>query len=231
MTQNKVIIIIGLGTFGLALCRELSKDSDVSVIAIDKSEKQIELIKEFVAQAIQMNSTEEDAFKALPLNTIDTAVVAMGDNIESSILTTAILKKNNVSSIIARATTPIHASILHQIGATEVINVEADSGKRLASRLISPEIMEQVQISGELVLTELPLPRIFYGKKLIELNLRNKYNINVVCIKRKIHDIDRFDNPMVREEVLFPRPDDQLNEGDFLMVIGRSDDINVLMEL
>lgn len=231
MEQNKVIIIIGLGTFGLALCRELSERSDVYVIAIDKSEKQIELIKESVAQAIQMNSTEEDAFRALPLNTVDTAIVAMGEDIESSILTTAILKKNNVSSIIARATTSIHASILQQIGATEVINVEADGGKRLASRLISPDIMEQVKISGELVLTELPLPRIFSGKKLTELNLRSKYNINVVCIKRKIHDIDRFDNPMVRDEVLFPRPDDKLNDGDFLMVIGRNDDINVLTEL
>ncbi|MBO5288675.1 MAG: TrkA family potassium uptake protein [Spirochaetales bacterium] len=231
MAQNKVITIIGLGTFGIALCKELAKSNDVYVIAIDKSEKQIEQIKEFVAQAIQMNSTEEDSFKDLPLNTIDTAIVAMATDIESSILTTAILKKNNISNIIARATSSIHASILQKVGATEVINVEADGGKRLASRLISPDIMEQVQISGELVLTELPLPRAFFGKKLIELNLRSKYNINVVCIKRKIHDIDRFDNPMVREEVLFPRPDDKLNEGDFLMVIGRNDDINILREL
>lgn len=231
MAQNKTILIVGLGTFGIALCRELTNSNDVYVIAIDKSEKQIELIKESVAQAIQMNSTEEEAFRSLPLNTVDTAVVAMGDNIEASILTTAILKKNNIPTIISRATTPIHASILHQIGATEVINVEASGGKRLASRLISPDVMEQVQISGELILTELPLPRAFIGKKLIELNLRSKYNINVVCIKRKIHDIDRFDNPMVSEEVLFPRPDDQLNEGDFLMIIGRDDDINVLREL
>lgn len=231
MAQNKTIIIIGLGTFGLAVCRELSKFNDTYVIAVDKSEKQIELIKESVNLVIQMNSTEEDSFKDLPLNTIDTAIVAMATDIESSILTTAILKKNNISNIIARATSSIHASILHKVGATEVINVEADGGKRLASRLISPDIMEQVRISGELVLTELPLPRTFIGKKLIELGLRNKYNINVVCIKRKIHDIDRFDNPMVSEEVLFPRPDDKLNEGDFLMIIGRDDDINVLREL
>lgn len=227
--KNKVIGIIGLGTFGIELCSELSKRG-VKVIAIDKTERRIEKIKEIVDQTILIDSTDEEAIKKLPLDTIDIAVVAMAEDIEASILTTVILKKNNVPQIVSRASSEIHALILQQVGATEIINIEVEEGKRIANKLVSPNVMEQIPISKDFILTEFPTPKAFINKTLLELDLRNKYNISVVSMKRTTHDIDEFDNPIIREEIIFPDPHEKLLSTDILIVVGNENKINQIKE-
>lgn len=229
MANNKVFAVIGLGTFGVELCLELSRKGG-KVIAIDKNTKQIEKVKEFVYQAILIDSTDEDVVKKAPLESVDIAVVAIAEDIQSSILTTAVLKRVNVPHIIARASSEIHAQILGQIGATEVINIEVEEGKRMATKLISPNVIEQIQLSDNFVFAEIMTPKFFIGKTIPELDIRNKYNISVVTIKRKGHDIDEFGNPKSRETIIFPDPHEKLQETDILVIVGEEQSINKLKE-
>jgi trk system potassium uptake protein TrkA len=116
--KQKVFAVIGLGTFGVRLCEELGTKGG-KVLAIDNQEKLIEKVKDFVSQSILMDSTDEDAMSQVPFEDVDTAVVAIGDNLEASIITTAILKKIGIPRILARSVTDIHRRILDKSGPTK----------------------------------------------------------------------------------------------------------------
>ena len=136
MPKNKVFAVFGLGAFGLEVCRVLAEKGS-TVIAIDNKVGQIEKIKNLVTQAVLIDSTDEESLRAAPIEDVDTAIVGIGENIESSILTTAILKKVGVPHIIARAISEIHAQVLRQVGASDVINIEIEErrvGKECRSR-------------------------------------------------------------------------------------------------
>lgn len=230
MAKEKNYAIFGLGTFGFEICTELV-DQGCRVVAIDSDFALIEKIKDRVMHAIQIDSTDEDAFNNLPLENIDVAIVAIGDNLESSIITTALLKKMNIPYVIARARSDIHAAVLKQIGADEIINLEIEEGKRIAHRLVYPNIIERIPISKDLVFAEIVVPKNFIGKNMQKLNLRNKYNINVISIKRYELMIDEMGNPVKNEIVILQKPTDILQKNDILIVIGNNKDIESLKEL
>ena len=154
MAKERVFAVFGLGTFGAEVCRVLAEKGG-KVIAVDRDPDVVEKNKNIVTQAVLMDSTDEEALKNLALDEIDVAIVVIGENLDASILTTALLSKLGVPYIIARAITDIHAQILKQVGATENINIEINSGRELATRLISPDILENIPISAELKLVEL----------------------------------------------------------------------------
>ena len=125
MVKGKIFAVIGLGSFGFEICREISGKGG-KVIAIDNDPKKIDKIKDLVMQAILIDSRDEESLAKASLENIDVAVVAIGENLESSIITTALLKKLNIPQIISRASSDFHALVLKQIGATEIINLEID---------------------------------------------------------------------------------------------------------
>ena len=227
MSQERVIAVFGLGTFGSEVCRVLA-EKGCKVIAIDKNPQLIEKIKNTVTQAVLIDSTDEESLKNLPLDTIDIAVVAIGEDLDASILTTAILNKLGTPYIISRALTNIHGQVLKQVGAAEIINIEINEGTVLANRLVSPDILENISVAGNLKLVELVLPDNFKGKALKSLELRKKFNINVICIKRIHTEIDNLGNPINEEDVFIPQPDDTLQQGDIIVLIGSESDINNL---
>lgn len=229
MAPERVFIVVGLGTFGSEVCRVLS-DKGGKVIAVDRSPDRIERMKDIVTQAVLMDSTDEEALRSLPLDTVDVAVVAMASNQEASILTTALLKKLDLSSIIARAVTDIHAQVLRQVGATEVINIELDEGREIAERLISPDVLERIPLSKDQVLAEIRAPKSFVGKSLVALELRRRHNINVVSIKRTETAIDDMGNPVPQEEAFSPGPQEIVRAEDILVCIGDNEEIDALRE-
>jgi trk system potassium uptake protein TrkA len=229
MAKEKVFAVIGLGAFGRKACEVLAERGG-TVIAIDNNSDLIERVKETATQAILLDSTDEEAMGQVPFGDVDIAIVAMGDNIESSIITTAILKKIGIPYIVARAITQIHQQILRQIGADEIVNIEVDEGRRVAQRLISPEILDRFPLAGNMSITEMYTPKQFIGRSLAELDLRKKHQVNVVSIKRTMLSVDEEGNSIQQEEIIFPEPDKIIEESDVLIIVGKDEDIEDLRE-
>lgn len=227
--HEKVFAVVGLGVFGRQVCATVAERGG-SVLAIDNNADTIERIKETVTQAFLVDATDEDALSQAPLGDVDVAVVGMGDNVEASILATALLKRQAVPYVIARAVSPVHAQVLKQVGADEVINVELDAGTRLGSRLIAPQVLEQVSLSADISVAELHVPQSFVGKTLAELDLRARYQVSVISIRRVRVDVDDMGNPVRDEQIVFPGPDDELRTDDIIHIVGNNTAIERFQE-
>jgi trk system potassium uptake protein TrkA len=227
MKKEKVYAVFGLGTFGLEVCKVLSEKGG-RVIAVDVNEKLIDRVKDTVTQAILIDSTDEESIRSAPLTEVDVAVVGIGDDMESSILTTAILKKIGLPYIISRAINDIHAQVLKQVGATEVLFIEIEEGRRLAQRLISPDVLDRIPISQNQTLAELVTPPQLAGRALYKIDLRKKFGVSVISIKRKKTIIDDQGSPRIEELVIQPTPTTVLEKEDILVVVGKDEDIDAL---
>jgi len=224
MNEN-IFLVIGLGTFGMQTCEELSKKG-AKVIAVDNSPELIEKVKDGVTQAVHLDSTDEDSLLTLPMEDIDIAIIAIGDNVEANILTTALLKKAGIPYIIARASSELHERVLTQVGANEIINIEKDAGRQLAEKIISPDILDRVPITREISFAEVWAPETFIGKKLEELDLPGKMRLTVSAVKRSEISVDEEGNPVNKELIVFPSGSTVLAGGDILLVVGKDEDID-----
>jgi trk system potassium uptake protein TrkA len=222
--KQKVFAVIGLGTFGVRLCEELGTKGG-KVLAIDNQEKLIEKVKDFVSQSILMDSTDEDAMSQVPFEDVDTAVVAIGDNLEASIITTAILKKNRYSPHSRKVCNRHPSPDTPTSRGRRIINIEIDEGTRLGRQLISPDIMDNISLSDQVSLAEVAVPGEFAHRSLIDLDLRKKMRINVVAIRRTSTRVDEDGAALRQERVIFPGPEDIIEESDILIIVGMNDDI------
>ena len=227
--EEKVFAVFGLGSFGMEVCRGLIEKGG-KVIAFDSRTQPIEKIKDLVNQVMVLDSTDEDALRSAPLENVDVAIVAIGDDVEASILTTAILKDIGVPYIIARAVTDVHMRVLRQIGANEVINLEIEEGRRVASRLMTAEVLETIPVTEDYSIVELYVPESMVGKSLERLNLRADYMVNVIAIERFKTTVDEEGNPVKEERVIIPTKDDVLLNDDILIVVGRNTDLDTFRE-
>ena len=230
MAKERVFAVVGLGTFGMEVCTALSAKG-AKVIALDNQQALVERVKDTVTQAILIDTTDEESLKNVPLENVDVAVVAIGNNVESSILTTVLFREIGVPYILARAISRTHEHVLRQIGANEVINVEIDEGRRVAAELISPSILDRIPIDRGISVAEILVPPDFEDKTLRQRDLRNRFKINVVTVKRTEVSVDEMGNPVRKELVIFPDPGDVLQSQDVIIVIGRNEDIELLREL
>lgn len=222
--KERVFAVIGLGTFGEKLCEELSALGG-KVLAIDNQPRLIEKVTDTATQSILMDSTDEEAMDQVSFEDVDTAVIAIGDNVEASIITAAILKRMGIPRILARSVTDIHQVILKQVGVDDIINIEIDEGIRLARRLISPEVMDRVPISESISLSEVYVPGEFVGKTLGKLDLRHKMSVSVVAIRRITLSVDDTGSTTRNETIVLPDRDVVLEESDVILVVGRNEDL------
>jgi trk system potassium uptake protein TrkA len=220
----KTFAVIGLGIFGRKVC-EVITDKGGEVIAIDNTPNQVNRVKDFVAQAILLDSTDEDSISNAPFDQVDAAIVAIGDNIEASILTTTLLKQLGVPYIISRAVNKTHYQVLKQIGADEVINIEEDQGERVALNLIAPSVLDKVRLSNEVILSEMYLPLAYNKSRVTSLDLVGKFKIRLTAIRRTESILDADGNTIRDEKLLFPEQVGELMEGDVLIIVGDEKDI------
>lgn len=216
--------VIGLGRFGGALARNLAQRG-AEVIAIDKDSKLIDEIKEEVTLAVKLDSTDEEALKSQGINQVDVAIVSIGENFEDSILTTALLKRMGVKTVITRASrtaSRIQERILKLIGADRVVLPEVEMGKRLAQSLSISNVLDYVPISGEYSAAEVYSPGSFWGKTIGELKIREKYKVTILEIK-KISGEGK--EAKVKKINYFPQPSDMIEKGDILLVAGEEKDV------
>ncbi len=210
-------VVIGLGNFGYNVAVSLFEQNN-EVLAIDANSKKIEQIKDKVTQAVAANVKEKDALSEIISSDIDAAIISLGDKIEASILTTLYLKELGVKKIIVKAINDDHGQILKLIGAMEVIYPEKEEAVRLAQRLTMPNLIEHIPLAPEYSIMEIAVPDDFVGKSLKELQLRSKYNIEVIAVKDVLQDTLH----------LIPEADVKIKPDSVLMVIGKESDINKL---
>ncbi len=224
MAKTRTFAVIGLGAFGTTVCATLA-EKGASVIALDRNPASVERVKGLVSAAVLLDATDENALLKAPLQDVDVAIVAIGDDIEASILATALLRQQGVPYIAARAVSAIHGTVLQRVGANEVINAEVEIGARTARRLVAPDILDSIPLSSEVSLTEMLTPDYFAGKTPKDLDLEGKLHLRVVGILRSRMDLDDQGNTIRREDLLFPDPGDTFEEGDRLLVLGRNADL------
>lgn len=220
----KQFAVIGLGRFGSAVAKTLN-EKGCEVLAIDSDEQWVQEVSGYVAHAVTIDATDEKALKAVGIEHVDCAIVAIGADIEASILVTVTLKEIGIKEIVARAMTEIHGRVLEKIGATKVVFAERDMGIRVANALVSPEIIEYIDLSPEYSIFEISPPKDFIGNSLRDLEIRAKYNLNVIAIKRKVR-IKSERGFEERDKInISPAASDVVAEGDKLIVIGTDEAI------
>ncbi|MFD0868017.1 Ktr system potassium uptake protein A [Chlamydia abortus] len=210
--MKKQFAIIGMGRFGSSVAKSLSK-SGYDVLAVDSNGQKVQEMSAFVTQAVQADSTDEEALKALGIHHFDVVVVAIGQDIQSSILTTLILKDLGIQKIIVKAQNDLHGNVLKKIGADKVIFPERDMGNRVAHHLISPNILDYVELSDDYSIVEIKASPQMIGKSLLQLDIRAKYRCNVMAIKTGTH------------MNIAPHAEDAIKEDDVLVVVGKNEDL------
>jgi trk system potassium uptake protein len=221
--------VIGLGKFGATVATTLFENG-VEVLVIDKDEKVIEELKDRVTAAIIMDATDEYSVKQLGLENMDAVILAMGSNIQESILTSAILKKLGVGKIYAKVETHLHGRILELIGVQNILFPEEMVGVQLAKTLLSRNILEYVNLSSGHIMLEMVAPRSFVGRTLQDLALPLQRGINIIAIKyNKLAVTEDGKNVIERKMNDMPGASDIVNEGDVLILLGPQAKINQLI--
>lgn len=213
------VAVVGLGRFGMAVARQLAT-TNVQVIAVDTNLELVSDIKDDVHAAIMLDSTDEAALRSQEIHKVDVLVVAIGENFEAALLTTVLGKKLKIPQIICRASSMIHAEIFRRIGADEVIQPELETGQQLARRLANPLLDDYIDLGEGYTLIELRAPTAFRGKTLRDLNLRVKFNVNLVAIRRNSDSPEVPEKERSRPTVAVPGPDEIILPEDILILIG-----------
>jgi trk system potassium uptake protein TrkA len=221
----KRFAVIGLGRFGKKLAIALAM-SGAEVIAIDRDRDVIDDIRDQVSHVVRLDSTDEEALKAQGVDKVDVAIIGigqMGKGFESAILTVVNLRQMGVKQIYARAENPIAGEVFSKVGATDVIYPEIESAQRWAYKLIAPQIGEKIDFAPGYSLARVKAPPSFNGKTLMDLQLRQKYSVNLVAIKRGEHGkTKKLEKGAI---INVPMPNTIIYEEDILMVAGSDADL------
>ena len=212
--MKKKIAIIGLGRFARQLARQLYKDG-IEVIAVDIDRLKIEQITDAVTIAVQLDCTDEAALRSQGIDKVDVAVIGVREDFETLVLTTVILKSMGVKKIYCRAERQVHSDILKRIGADQIIMPEDEAATRWSGRLGSPHIKDKLNFAPGYSLVEYTTPKSFDGQSIIKLDLRKKFNINVIAL-----------NPNDGSEMVsIPTPETIVSENDTLWLVASEDSL------
>jgi len=210
--------VIGLGRFGRRLAMLLS-DAGAEVIAVDSEGRAVESVRDDVTLAVCLNSTDADALRSQGIDKVDVAIVGMGEAFEDTVMTTVLLKQIGVPRVISRATSQIRGDILRQVGADDVVNPERESAHRWCNLLLAPAIVTQFELGEGYSLAQVVAAERFYGKTLRQLELRQKYNVNLVAIRRKEPEDGEVEEDH-QAVISLPMGDTIIKPGDMLLLVA-----------
>ena len=200
--KRKQFLVAGLGLFGTSVALTLQQ-MGYEVYALDSEEGLVQDLSTQLNYVVCGDASDRKTLQSLPLEDIDVAVVAIG-NVERNMMCTMLLKELGVKQVVAKAINNLHGAMLNKIGADKVVYAERDMGERVAHNLISAGVMDYIELSGEISVMSLSIPTEFVGKNLIESDLRRRYDVNVVAIKR---DGRTMVNPKAQEVF---QPEDEI---------------------
>lgn len=213
----KSILIVGLGRFGRHMAQKFNEQGN-DVMAIDIKENRVNTVLPYVTNAQIGDSTNEQFMESIGVNNFDLCVVAIGDNFQSSLETTALLKDLDANFVLSRASRDVHAKFLLRNGADEVIYTEKETAERLAVRFGSDNIFNYIELNDEYSIYEIPVPISWIGKSIIQKDIRSKYHVSILATKEG------------NEIYPLPHPDHIFTNTESLMILGRNEDVHHLIK-
>ena len=206
----KSFLVIGLGRFGNTVAATLSGMRN-EVMAVDQSMENVENIKGIVLNAAQCDTTDEHAIEALGVNEFDAVIICIGSDIRASVMTTLLCLEHGAKFVIAKAQDELHAKLLKKVGAHKVVHPEKDAGIRLARSLSAENMVDFLSLSDTFGITEQRIPQKWIGKSLLDVNVRQKFDVSVIAIRRGGHMVAN------------PKSDTRFEEDDTLLLIGENE--------
>lgn len=213
----KSILIIGLGRFGRHMAQKFYEQGN-DVMAVDCVEERVNVVLPYVTNAQIGDATDEMFLSSLGISNYDLCVVTIGDNFQSSLETTALLKDLGANYVLSRASRDVHAKFLLRNGADEVIYTEKETAERLAVKFGFDSIFNYIELNKDFSIYEISVPNGWVGKSILQKNVRSKYNVSILAIK-------------VGDNLYpLPHPDHIFTENEILMVLGRDEDVERLIK-
>ncbi|MGN0654351.1 MAG: potassium channel family protein [Oscillospiraceae bacterium] len=213
----KSVLIIGVGQYGTHIAKRMT-ELKCEVMAVDTNEERINDILPFVTSAQIGDSTNEDFMKSLGVRNYDVCIVSIGDNFQTSLETTALLKEMGAEKVISRATNDVQMKFLLRNGADEVVYPEKQSAIRVATKYALDSVLDFIQLDSNYSIYEMKIPKEWENKTLAQLDIRRRYNINIIAVK-------------INDQVNVPMPDTYMVEGDIVFAIGDIKDIQKCFKL
>lgn len=209
----KSILIIGLGRFGRHMAEKFSEQNN-DVMAIDINEERINNVLSVVTNALIGDATNEQFMETIGVRDFDLCVVAIGDNFQSSLETTALLKDLGAKFILARASRDVHAKFLLRNGADDVIYTEKETAERLAVKYGSDNIFNYIELNDEYSIYEIAVPSSWLNKSILKVNVRSKYGISILATKQGNNIFP------------LPKPEHVFTDSESLMILGKNEDVS-----
>jgi len=192
------------------------------VIGIDNSEDRVRSLADQLTLAVELDATDEKALLSAGIKSVDVAVVSIGENIEASLLVVTLLHELGIKQIIAKAVTPLHGRILEKLGVSRVVFPERETATRLGHSLVNPNVLDYIELSKEYSIVDIPAPADFVGQTLRDIGLRARFGLTTIAIKRFA---PTGGGPVTS---IAPGPDDRIEEGDVLSVLGSNERLGQL---
>ncbi len=216
--MQRKFLVIGLGEFGISVLKTLS-EYHLEVLTIDNDPEKIQMVQTIATNAVVADATDENALKAIGVGKYDVAVIAIGTNLETSVLISMLLKELGVKMVVAKAVTNLQKKVLEKIEVDKVVLPEVEGGKRLANSLLGPNILDSVEFSDKVKYIEFKTPQSFVGKSIGELKIRNNYKLNIIGIKHEDTNIE-----------FLLEAETKIKQNDILMVIGKIENVMKFQE-
>ncbi len=216
MKQSQ-FIIIGLGRFGSSIGRELIQLGH-EVLGVDRDEEKVLELSNVLTHVVEADATEEEELRSIGARNFDVGVVAIGDDIQASILATILLKELGVKKVVAKAVSDLHGRVLERMGVDRVVYPERDMGVRVAHQLVSPNLLDYIELSKQYTIAELAVPHCLSGKSLDDVNPRGRFGCSIVAINKP------------RGIIIAPVAKDVLIEKDVMVVIGTNQQIELFQQ-
>ena len=215
--MTKTFAVIGLGRFGEVVARQLA-ELGREVLVIDHAEEPVQKLSDLVTHAVVADAKDISVLRSLGINEFDCVIVAIGSDVASSIIITVQLKELGVKQVVCKAGSEIHKQALLKVGADKVVIPEKEMGIKVAQNLASRNVMDYIELSEDYSIMELSAPSLWLGKSLRELNIRAKYDISVIAMRRG------------NRVIVSPGAEETIEAGDILVALGGVDALDALSE-
>jgi trk system potassium uptake protein TrkA len=222
--------VIGLGQFGTSIARSLATRG-AEVLAIDINIETVEMLKDDVAYAVALDSTDDKALKAQNIQDMDAIVVAIGEDFEALLLTTVLLLEMNVKRLIARAANAHQRMILTKMGVKEILSPEDEVGRTVAETLIHPNIKSYLPLPDDYEIVEVNTPKRVANRTISEIGLRERYNLNLITIKRIFEEKHHGEVVRVQHIIGVPKGNTVLYDTDVMIIMGKIHDVDKFIEI
>lgn len=215
--MKKSFLVIGAGRFGTSVARTLTNLGH-DVMVIDNDETLVQQISSEVTDAINANAASEKCLQAIGVRDFDAVVLAIGFDVQASIMAAILLIELGAKKIVAKAQTELHGKVLSKVGVSQVVYPERDMGQKLARSLIAPTIIDMIELSDDHSVVEVKAPKEMIGKTLLEINLRARYSISVIALRRSNGG----------KTIIAPVAENRVEENDIIVAIGENKNLRKL---